>query len=118
MQGAWFAAPPKERREIFESKFKEIFGYQPNELASLAYDGIALTATIARITKGQDFSNSALTNPRGFVGIDGIFRFKDNGLTERGLAVIEIWDGKFYSVSPSPQNFFEIERFEEDSVNY
>jgi len=117
LQGSWFATPPKDRREIFESKFREIYGYEPNELASLAYDGIALTATIARITKGQDFSNRSLTNPRGFVGIDGIFRFKENGLTERGLAIIEIWDGKFYIVSPAPQNFFEIERFEEDSAD-
>ena len=114
LQGSWFAAPPKERRGIFERKFTEIYGYKPNELASLAYDGIALTATIARLTKGKDFSKRALTNPRGFFGIDGIFRFKENGLTERGLAVIEIWDGKYYIVSPPPENFFEIEQVEED----
>jgi branched-chain amino acid transport system substrate-binding protein len=120
LEGSWFAAPPKERRDIFESKFKEIYGYEPNELASLAYDGIALTATIARITKGTDFSASSLSNPRGFVGIDGIFRFKENGLTERGLEVVEIWEGKYYVVSPAPKNFFEIQRYNEqgDELEY
>lgn len=118
LQGSWFAAPPQERRRLFESKFKELYGYEPNEIASLAYDGIALTATIAKMTKGTKFSPQEVGNPRGFVGIDGIFRFNKDGLIERGLEVVEIWGGHYNVVSPAPENFFENEKEEKNTSNY
>ena len=32
-----------------------------------------------------DFDSASITNPNGFAGIDGIFRFRPDGLVERGL---------------------------------
>lgn len=108
LEGAWFAATPRDRRTLFDDKFKEIYGYEPSELSSLAYDGVALVATLARISNGEDFSASAISNPRGFVGIDGIFKFREDGLCERGLAVIQVQNGQFAEISPSPASFFDI----------
>lgn len=106
LEGAWFAGPPSDRRGKFEDNFEEAYGYRPLTVASLAYDGIALAATLARLSDGRDFSKTALVNPRGYVGVDGIFRFSPNGLSDRGLAVMTIRDGRFVVVEPAPQNFY------------
>ena len=31
-----------------------------------------------------------LTNPSGFTGIDGLFRFRSDGTNERGLSVLRV----------------------------
>ena len=41
----------------------------------------------------------------GFAGLDGIFRFKSNGIAERGLAVLEMRRGRFQIISPAPEFF-------------
>jgi hypothetical protein len=41
----------------------------------------------------QRFSESALTNPSGFAGADGVFRFRSDGTNDRALAVYEIRNG-------------------------
>ncbi len=116
LDGAWFAGPPHKRRANFEHKFQSIYARKPNKLTSLAYDGIALSAALARLSRGKDFSKNALSNPRGFMGVDGIFRLKKDGLTERGLAIMKIHDGQFEIVDPAPTNFVDIkEKDNEDS---
>ena len=56
-------------------------------------------------TPEQVFSRSALFNPNGFAGVDGIFRFHSNGLVERGLAVLEIQNGTLVVQDPAPVTF-------------
>jgi hypothetical protein len=65
-----------------------------------------LAAVLARAPGGGDFSYSALTAVNGFAGLDGIFRFKSNGVAERGLAVLEMRRNHFRVISPAPE-FFE-----------
>lgn len=103
LSGSWFATSPPEKRMVFEQNYKNTYGSEPIRIASLAYDAIALTGFI--ISSGADFSRKSLVNKRGFSGINGVFRFKNNGLAERGLAVIEMNDGKFNIVDPAPENF-------------
>ena len=62
-------------------------------------------SAIARLKPGGDFSAEALTNPNGFSGIDGIFRFLPNGRAERALAVIVVQAGPGQVVSPAPTTF-------------
>tara|TARA_B100001564_G_scaffold161062_1_gene135387 strand:- start:72 stop:1502 length:1431 start_codon:yes stop_codon:yes gene_type:complete len=109
LDGALFAAPPRERQIRFKNKFVSVYGYEPKNIASLAYDAIALAATLVKISGGSEFTKEALTNPRGFVGIDGIFRLTDSGLSERGLAIIGIHEGAFEVIEPSPKSFYELE---------
>lgn len=105
LEGAWFTALPYERRSEFESKFKEVYGYDAPKLSGLAYDGIALAATIARLSHGEGFTRESLINPRGFMGVDGIFRLKENGLAERGFAVMSIRDGRAIVIDAAPTSF-------------
>jgi ABC-type branched-subunit amino acid transport system substrate-binding protein len=100
--GGWFAAPPPEARADFEKHYQELYKRRPPRLATLGYDAAALAAVLAR---GGDFSAAAITNPSGFAGVDGIFRFAPNGLVQRGLAVLEVTRDGTNVVSPAPETF-------------
>ena len=103
--GGWFAAPPPAERADFLNQYAEIYGKKPPRLATLAYDAVALSASLGQAETGPDFSRAALTNPIGFAGRDGIFRFGSNGLTQRGLAVLEIEARGFKVVGEPPETF-------------
>lgn len=105
LRGAWYAAPDPARRADFERRFVSTYGRPPHRLATLAYDGVALAGHLARLRPGGDFSAEALTNPNGFSGVDGIFRFLPDGRSERALAVIEIQADRGVVVSPAPTTF-------------
>jgi branched-chain amino acid transport system substrate-binding protein len=103
LDGGWFAASPPEPRQEFESRFQATYGHPPPRLASLAFDAAALAAVLGK--SGEPFSQEAILNPGGFTGVDGLFRFTQQGVVQRGLAVIEIEPQGKVVVSPAPQNF-------------
>ena len=105
LHGAWFAAPPPEARADFVRRFRETYGREPPRLATIAYDATALAAVLARRAGGADFSQTALTNPAGFAGLDGLFRLLPDGSNERGLAVLEVRREAFRTISPAPESF-------------
>lgn len=105
LSGAWLATSPPGPYAAFEQRFRNTYNYKPPRVASLAYDAVALAATMA--TGGQGFSRSALTDPNGFYGpANGIFRFRKNGTAERGLAVLRVTkSGEFEELEPAPTSF-------------
>ncbi len=105
LRGAWYAAPDPARRIDFERRFTATYGRPPHRLATLAYDAVALASQLARQKPGGDFSTEAITNPNGWSGIDGVFRFLPDGRVERTLAVIEIQGERSAVVSPAPTSF-------------
>lgn len=111
MHGGWYAAPSPQNREGFVNQYKSVYGQTPPRIASLGYDATALAAVLSRqaIAQGRSeyFPRDAITNPNGFAGIDGIFRFTSNGLAERGLAVLEITPTGSAVISPAPVTFQE-----------
>lgn len=105
LQGAWFAAPDNSGFTAFAKRYRARFGTDPTRIATLARDAVALAAALAR-TKGQHpYSRQVLTSAAGFRGIDGVFRFRQNGLSERALSVIEIRRGTAKTISPAPTSF-------------
>ena len=105
LRGAWYAAPDPARRADFERRFVSTYGRPPHRLATLAYDGVALAGHLARLKPGGDFSAEAITNPAGWSGVDGIFRFLPDGRSERALAVIEVQGDRNVVISPAPGTF-------------
>jgi ABC-type branched-subunit amino acid transport system substrate-binding protein len=103
--GAWFAAPDPARRAAFERKYEAVHGKPPHRLATLAYDAVTMAAKLARARPGGDFSATALTDPAGFSGLDGPFRFRADGRVERALAVLEIGDESLRVIDPAPTTF-------------
>jgi branched-chain amino acid transport system substrate-binding protein len=108
LYGGWFAASPPAARQAFESRFEATYGGAPPRLASLAFDAAALAAVLAESGDREPFSRDAIMNPRGFSGVDGLFRFTPQGLVQRGLAVVEIGALGNTVVSPAPTTFEDL----------
>ncbi len=106
MYGAWFASVSDTLYNQYATKYRARFGRAPLRLSSLGYDSVLLVARVARDWRpGTRFPVSQLTDPQGFIGVDGAFRFMANGQTERMLEVQEIQSGKFVTVSAAPTQF-------------
>lgn len=105
MHGAQFAAVSDDRFRQLAVRYAERFGGTPSRLASLAYDATLLAVASAdRWPIGKPFPREALADPKGFVGIDGIFRFNSN-VAERGLEVREIRPNGVSTAAPAPRAF-------------
>ncbi|HUT51018.1 MAG TPA: penicillin-binding protein activator [Alphaproteobacteria bacterium] len=105
LKGGWFAAPPPEARAKFEAKFKAQFKSDPPRIATLAYDAVALAAVLARSEGGANFGPEAIASANGFIGLDGIFRFLPGGLSQRGLAVLEVAEDEVRMIGNAPKTF-------------
>ena len=105
MNGAWFAATELTGYNAFAQRYRARFGQDPVRTSSLAYDAVSLVAALVKTQAEGRFSVETLTNPSGFVGVDGIFRFRRDGTSERGLAVMEIRDGTTRAISAAPRAF-------------
>ncbi len=103
--GGWFAAPTPEAAGDFQRRFEAAYGHRPPRIASLAYDAAALAAVLAGIERGPRFDHATLTSASGFAGNDGIFRFRQDGIAERGLAVLEVTEDGFRVLSEAPASF-------------
>ena len=51
------------------------------------------------------YTQTTLTDPNGFSGIDGIFRFHADGSVERGLAIMQVGQTGATVIDPAPQTF-------------
>lgn len=109
MAGAIYAAPSPQLRTTFERNYQRIYGSTPPRLASIGYDAAALAIVLARNAASRGtpavFDRAAITDPNGFAGVDGIFRFNQNGLAERGMAILQIQGGSVHQAEPAPATF-------------
>ena len=48
---------------------------------------------------------ASLTTPAGFAGVDGLIRFRGDGVTERALAVLEVQRAGSMLIDPAPAAF-------------
>jgi ABC-type branched-subunit amino acid transport system substrate-binding protein len=105
LDGGWFAAPEATGYRSFVQRYRAKYGQDPVRTATLSYDAVALVAALVKTQGTQRFTDQVLTNPSGFGGIDGIFRFRQDGTNERGLAVLRVAPGGPQVVSPAPKTF-------------
>jgi ABC-type branched-subunit amino acid transport system substrate-binding protein len=97
LQGGAFAAPDPGLVGAFEGRYQAVYGERPHELAPLAYDGVAAVGALiaqARSEGGSPFSTGRLTQPSGFAGVSGPFRFVQGGRVQRNLAIIGVRAGQ------------------------
>jgi hypothetical protein len=105
LQGGLYAAPDPSGFRSFAGRYRAKFGGEPVRTATLAYDAVALVAALGRTQGPQRFAAETLTNPSGFAGIDGLFRFRSDGTNQRGLAVMRVASGGGQPVAGSPKSF-------------
>lgn len=85
--GGYYPAMPSGYSADFEQRFAQNFGHRPVKLASFAYDGVAIGALLGNA--GQ-LNNAALTDARGFNGVNGRFRLNEDGTNTRLLNMMQI----------------------------
>lgn len=108
MQGGVFAVPDPNLQAQFEARYVATYGAAPHPLAGLAYDGIAAIGAMvneARAAGTPALSPAQITSPAGFVGVNGVFRFRADGSSDRGLALMQLRDGAAVVIDPAPRGF-------------
>jgi len=106
LRGAIFASVPDDRFRAMADRYRARFGSTPSRLASLSYDAMLLAASAdaSGWKLAEPFPGAMLADPKGFAGIDGIFRFEAN-VAVRGLQVQQIGAAGFTTLSPAPRSF-------------
>ncbi|MEM9989819.1 MAG: penicillin-binding protein activator, partial [Pseudomonadota bacterium] len=97
--------PDPSLAEGFKKRYRAAYGDKPLRLASLAYDAALLTARLSQLPPETRFSVDTIANPNGYLGADGLFRLRADGMVERGLAVLEIQPSGIKVIDPAPRSF-------------
>mgnify|MGYP001386514781 CR=1 FL=1 len=105
LQEGWFAMPDPALTERFEARYAAAYGSSPHPIAGLAYDGIAAIGALLATGQPDALSRAALTQGSGFVGVNGVFRFRPDGTIQRGLAVATIRDNAVVILDSAPRSF-------------
>ncbi|WP_428841964.1 penicillin-binding protein activator [Meinhardsimonia xiamenensis] len=105
LQNGWFAIPDPALMQQFEARYAEAYGTPPHPIAGLAYDGIAAIGALVKAGKSDALAASGLTQPSGFLGVNGVFRLRGDGTVERALAVATIRDEEVVVLDPAPRSF-------------
>jgi len=87
LAGGVYPGPDPENLTQFRETYRRIYGKKPTDLAAVAYDAAALTV---RLASENNLKYNGVTDPDGFFGVNGLFRFRLDGTSERGLAVMQI----------------------------
>ena len=105
VQGGWFTLPDRDMLARFSARYEEAYLSKPHHLAGLAYDGIAAIGALVFSSGQNALSKGSLIQQAGFEGVDGIFRFKQNGTNERGLAIARVENKQVEIIDPAPTSF-------------
>jgi ABC-type branched-subunit amino acid transport system substrate-binding protein len=105
LDGGCYAAPDGVGYRNFSTRYRARYNQDPVRTATLAYDAVALIAALVKTQGAQPFTQQILTNPSGFSGIDGLFRFRADGTNDRGLAVLKVGTSGAQIVSPALRSF-------------
>ncbi len=106
LRGALFASVSDRLYSEFAERYRTQFGKMPFRLSTLGYDAALLTVSLSDEWRaGQAFPTGELLSPEGFVGLDGGFRFRSDGLVDRMFEVQRIDDGTFTVVEAAPSTF-------------
>lgn len=109
VQGGWFSAPDPKGWRDFTRRYVDTYGEVPPRLASLSYDAISLAISLSNNQQGSRFTPAELTRASGFAGVDGLFRLRPDGTSERGFAVLQVERYGNQVIEPAPSNFSAVQ---------
>lgn len=106
LQGAIYPGRDVKAFNDFAARYQSQFGARPGVQAALAYDAVTLAAEMVRLNGPQNpYPQNKLESSRGFQGINGAFRIRANGTTQRGLAIYKIEGGAGRLLEPAVSSF-------------
>ena len=87
----------------YDKEYFEAFDQKPHKVSSIAYDLIGLLSSLQ--TNNKDITILNIANNNGFLGTNGLFRFKKDGNIERSLSIYQIKDQQIEEVKKASLNF-------------
>ncbi len=98
--GAWYPGPDPRGWSEFAQKFARTYQAAAPRIAGLAFD--AMSMAIALAGDPARYGATALTRASGFSGIDGAYRLRADGTTDRTLAILEVQKYGPTVIEPAP----------------
>ena len=105
MQGGLYAAPDPAGFRAFSGRYRTKYGNDPVRTATLAYDAVAPGRGPRADARWSALHAGGAHQSIRFAGIDGLFRFRQDGGNDRGLAVMKVASGGGQPVAGSPKSF-------------
>jgi branched-chain amino acid transport system substrate-binding protein len=106
LRGAWFSAVTDERWAQFAESYTQRFGSRPFRIATLGFDAVLITLNIASNWEvGENFPTDRLYGRGGFLGADGIIRFRSTGVGERAFELREVRANTTEAIEAAPTRF-------------
>ncbi len=105
LTGAIYPGRDISKFENFSTRYETKYGLKPGVNAALGHDAVTLTIELVRRNREKAFRANIIENVNGFVGINGIFRFRKQGTAERGLAIYRVTNGLGQLLVPAPSSF-------------
>lgn len=107
LAGAYYPGRDISKFNDFAARYQSKFGARPGVNAGLAYDAMTLAAEFVRLRGNGKaaFAPDTFENPNGFQGVNGAFRIRSDGTTQRGLAIYQIRGGKGTLAEPAVSRF-------------
>ena len=87
----------------YNKEYFKAFDQKPHKISSIAYDLIGLLSSLQ--TDNKDITIVNIANNNGFLGTNGLFRFKEDGNIERSLSIYQIKDQQIMEVKKASLNF-------------
>lgn len=103
--GSWYPVMSRNHSNYFANKYAFTFGEKPQALYSLAYDAVALSNAMANQSGGD--LTAVITNPDGYVGINGMFRLFENGYNQHSMDIMEVRKTGDAVIDEAPKRFSE-----------
>ncbi|PZO65477.1 MAG: penicillin-binding protein activator [Paracoccus denitrificans] len=105
VQGGWFAVPDLARQQAFAQRYRQTYGEQPHQLASMGYDAVSAVASLVRAGRANAVTTAGLTTGAGFAGVDGAFRLRPDGTNQRALSIATIQNQRVVIIDAAPNSF-------------
>ena len=117
MKGSWFPSLSLQNSSYFVKKYSDLYNERPSSLYSFGYDAVALASAISR--NGKANLDEKITKKEGYLGLNGVFRFFENGQNQHSLDIREVRNSGNYIVDAAPRKFSdEVELFDNPEETY
>lgn len=113
MTGAVFATLP-DIPDNFVGVYESATNGKPSRMAAIGYDAIILAIGAVYSQNGVA---SYLMSPAGYVGSNGLFRLRPNGLNERALQIVRLNGDGTTTIAKTPAAAFTIPIYKTNEVN-
>lgn len=101
--------------DYFNKKYENLFEQHPNQLFSFAYDSVALASALSK--KNPNTLTENITDPDGYIGINGIFRIYENGTNKHSLDIVENTSGGAKIIDFAPKKIKDETSLQDNLIN-